>query len=210
MAHFDLNEQERIDSVKYFWRDWGKYIPAALLLVIVAYISNSVYDSYQQAQAQKAAVVYAEFSVALKSQDKAQALKLATTMQRTLPGVEYTAMASLEAAKLAFEQKNYPQALTFLKSVTANSKDKALQSVATLRMASVYIDMQQIDKAREMLKTKHDLAFDGLFYEGRGDMYLALNDLNKSRDAYKEGLQKAANDPSTQQAIQMKLDVIGG
>ena len=41
-------------------------------------------------------------------------------------------------------------------------------------------------------------------------MYIAMGDLNKARDAYKEGLQKAANDPSTQQAIQMKLDVIGG
>ena len=74
----------------------------------------------------------------------------------------------------------------------------------------MYIDQQKFDKAREMLKIKHDLAFDGLFYEGRGDMYIAMGDLNKARDAYKEGLQKAANDPSTQQAIQMKLDVIGG
>jgi len=40
-------------------------------------------------------------------------------------------------------------------------------------------------------------------------MYIAMGDMTKARDAYKEGMQKAANDPSTQQAIQMKLDILG-
>ena len=210
MAHLDLNEQERVDSIKYFWKDWGKYIIALVVLLVVAYIASSVYQSYQQNQAQKAAVVYADFNSALTNQDTAKVMTVANQLITTLPSTEYAPMAALQAAKLAFDKKDYTNAIKFLDWAKNKSNDKFLRSVAILRLASVYIDQKQFEKARELLRTKHDLAFDGLFYEGRGDLYIAMGDLNKARDAYKEGLQKAANDPSTQQAIQMKLDIIGG
>ena len=210
MAHFDLNEQEQIANVKYFWRDWGKYLLALIIILIVGYAGSSAYNWHQQSQAQSAAAIYLDFNTALTANDTPKALKAADKLVAELPGTEYASLASLQAAKLVFEQKNYPAAEKYLIWTKDNSRDKSLQSLAVLRLASVYIDEQKFDKAREMLKTKHDLSFDGLFYEGRGDMYIAMGDLNKARDAYKEGLQKAANDPSTQQAIQMKLDVIGG
>ena len=210
MAHFDLNEQEQIANVKYFWRDWGKYLLTLVIVLILGYIGSTAYSWHQQNQAQKAAAIYLDFSNAITANDTVKALKDADELIADLPATEYAPLAGLQAAKLAFGEKKYPKAEKYLVWTKDNSKDKALQSIAALRLASVYIDQQKFDKAREMLKIKHDLAFDGLFYEGRGDMYIAMGDLNKARDAYKEGLQKAANDPSTQQAIQMKLDVIGG
>lgn len=210
MAHFNLSEQEQIDNIKYFWKDWSKYIIGVILLLIIGYIASSIYQWYQQKQAQKAAVIYLDFTSAFNNQDYNKAVSLANQMISTLPGTEYTAMASIEAAKLAFTKKDYAAAIKFLSWVKSDAHDKSLQSIAALRLASIYIDQKEFDKAKEMLKTKHDLAFDGLFYEGRGDMYIAMDNLTKARDAYKEGLQKAANDPSTQEGIQMKLNVIGG
>ena len=49
MAHFDLNEQEQIATVKYFWKDWGKYI-AAVLLLILGYIGSTGYNWYNTKQ----------------------------------------------------------------------------------------------------------------------------------------------------------------
>lgn len=210
MAHFDLNEQEQIANVKYFWRDWGKYLLALIITIIIGYAGSSAYNWHQQSQAQSAAAIYLDFNNALTANDVPKALQVTDKLVAELPATEYASLASLQAAKLAFDKKNYPAAEKYLVWTKDNSKDKSLQSIAVLRLASVYIDEQKFDKAREMLKTKHYLSFDGLFYESRGDMYIAMGDLNKARDAYKEGLQKSANDPSTQQAIQMKLDVIGG
>ena len=210
MAHFDLNEQERIANVKYFWKDWGKYLALLVGVLIIGYIGSSVYQWHQKSQSQKAAAVYAQFSDAISAKNNPQAFKLTDELIANQPGTEYTPMASLVVAKIAFDQKNYPQAEKYLGWVKENAKDKSLQSIAILRLASVKIDQGKLDQARELLRSKHDLAFDGLFYESRGDLYIAMGDLVKARDAYKEGLQKAANDPSTQQAIQMKLDIIGG
>ncbi len=210
MANFDLNEQERIDGIKYFWKDWGKYIIAIVAALIIGYIFSSIYQWHQSSQAKEAAQMYVDYTAALGSKDYAKVTTITDQMISDLPRTEYTAMASMQTAKLAFDQKDYPKATKYLNWAKDNASDKSLQSIASLRLASVYIDQKQFDKAREVLKTKHDLAFDGLFYEARGDMYIAMGDLTKARDAYKEGLQKAANDPSTQQGIQMKLDVIGG
>jgi len=209
MAHFDLNEQQQIDNVKYFWKDWGKYILTIVSVLVVGYIANSAYLWYQQKLARAAAQIYAEVSVALTATDTTKVFKLTDKLIQELPSTEYTPMASLQAAKLAFEHKDYTLAEKYLIWVKDKSSDKSLQSIAALRLASIYVDQKAFDKARLMLKTKHDLAFDGLFYEGRGDMYIAMGDLTKARDAYKEGLQKAASDPITSQAIQMKLDIIG-
>lgn len=210
MAHLDLHEQEQVDKLKYFWRDWGKYIILVVALLIIGYIGSSGYSWYQQSQSQKAVVIYQEFTQAVTSGDNSKAFSAADKLTSEMPKTEYAAMATISAGKIAFETKDYAKAEKYLTWAKDNSTDKSLQTIALLRLASVYIDEQKFDKAREMLKTKHDIAFDGLFYEGRGDMYVAMGDLNKARDAYKEGLQKAANDPTTQQSIQMKIDIIGG
>lgn len=209
MAHFDLNEQERIDSIRYYWRIWGKYIITLVLVLVVAYIGSSLYQWYGKSHAEKAAVLYAGFTTALSEKNNQKVVVAANQLIETLPGTEYAPMAALQAAKIAVDQKDYSTAAKFLNWTKDNAKDKSMQSIASLRLASIYIDQGKFDKARELLKSKHDLAFDGLFYEARGDMYIAMGDTNKARDAYKEGLQKAANDPSTQQVIQMKLDIIG-
>ncbi len=209
MAHFDLNEQERIDSLRYYWRIWGKYILTLVAVLIIAYIGSSFYQWYGKDHAEKAAVLYADFTTALNDKNNQKAIASANKLIETLPNTEYTPMAALQAAKLAVDQKDYSTAIKFLNWTKDSAKDKSMQSIAILRLAAIYVDQGKFDKARELLRTKHDLAFDGLFYEARGDMYIAMGDTNKARDAYKEGLQKAANDPSTQQVIQMKLDILG-
>lgn len=210
MAHLDLHEQEQVDKLKYFWRDWGKYIIAAVVLLVAGYVVSSSYGWYQQSQAQKAVGIYSDFNKNITAGNKDKAFSDADKLIADMSGTEYASMAGISAAKLAFDAKDYSKAVKYLSWVKDNSSDKSLATIATIRLANVYIDQNNFDKARELLKTKHDIAFDGLFYEGRGDLYVAMGDLAKANAAYKEGLQKAANDPSTQQAIQMKLDIIGG
>lgn len=210
MAHLDLHEQEQVDKLKYFWRDWGKYIVGGIAVLVIGYAANSGYSYYQQSKAKDAVVVYNDLTSQVTQLNDKEVYADADKLIAQYSAAEYAPMGALIAAKYAFDKKDYTNAEKYLSWAKDNSKDKSLSSLAVLRLASVYVDQQKFDKARELLKTKHDLAFDGLFYEARGDTYIAMGDLNKARDAYKEGLQKAANDPTTQQSIQMKLSVIGG
>jgi predicted negative regulator of RcsB-dependent stress response len=119
-------------------------------------------------------------------------------------------MGLIVAAKLANDNKDKVKAGAYLKWVIKNSKDKGLAAFAMLRLANIYIDEQKFDLALSTLMQKHEASFDVLFYERRGDLYVARNDLTKARDAYKEALEKAGQDQNTANGIQMKLDVIGG
>jgi predicted negative regulator of RcsB-dependent stress response len=209
MAHLDLHEQEQVEKIKYFWRDWGKYFVVLVVLLAIGYAGSSAYSWHKASQSQKAVSVYQVFVTDLSAKNNSGAFTQADSLIATYPATEYASMAAISAGKLAFDNKDYAKAEHYLNWVKDNSSDKSLKSIAVLRLASVYVDEGKFDQARELLRTKHDIAFDGLFYEAKGDVYVAMGDLDKARDSYKEGLQKAANDPTTQQAIQMKMQVIG-
>lgn len=209
MAHFDLHEQEQLTQLKYFWRDWGKYIIGVLILVFMGYISSVVAGISAEKKANQAAVIYSQFTDAVAASDSKSVYKIASQMEREYPTVEYTSMATMLAAKQAFTDKNFDSAIAYLSWTTNNTKDKGLASLATLRLADVYIDQKKYDKALDILTSNHNDAFAVLFYSKRGDLYVAKGELDRARDAYKEALQKAGQDSNVTNGIQLKLDALG-
>lgn len=210
MAHLDLHEQEQLSKLKYFWRDWGKYFIAVLLIALVIYVANVIWVSRQTSNASNAAFIYTEIKTAVQNKDTKSVYKLTNNLQTEYPRVEYTTLASIIAAKIAYEAKDYTQAGTYLNWTIQNSKDKGMAAIAMLRLADVYIDEKKFDLALNILKQEHDSSFDALFYVKRGDLYVASGDLTKARDAYKEAIDKAGQDQGMVSSIQMKLDVLGG
>lgn len=205
----NLEEQERIDTLRYFLRDWGKYIVALIAVIIIAYTVDSLWGWYQVRDSSKAAVLYQNFSDALKSNNTKSLYSITDTMENNYAANEYTAMASIMAAKVAKTKDNNVLAEKYLKFVVTNAKNKGLCDVARLRLADVYIDEQKFNLVVPLLMEKHDKNFDALYYSKRGDLYLARGDLTKARDAYKEALKIAGDNQSVAEIIQMRLDVLG-
>lgn len=210
MAHFDLQEQEQLNQLKYFWRDWGKYIIGILILVLVSYISSVIVNMNFEKKANQAAVVYASLSDALSVSDNNAVYKITNQMEKDYPKIEYTSMASMLAAKQAFESKDYMLAINYLTWTITNSKDSGLLSMAKLRLSDVYMDQKKFDKALDILTTNNNDAFSVLFYIKRGDLYVAKGESDRARDAYKEALQKAGQDSNITSGVQLKLDALGG
>lgn len=203
--------QSRFSNVgeRNFWQIWGKYIIAVIVVILVVYIISLVLSQNNKSQAQKAAVIYSKFTNAVNDKQIDDAYKLAKELEKDFAQVTYSAMASIQSAKLAWESKDYTKAADFLTWTINNAKDSGFVDLARLRLANVYIDQGKFDDALNMLRAKHDPAFDALYYMGRGDLYVAKGDNLKARDAYQEALKKAGQDRSVVQAIQLKLDVLG-
>lgn len=209
MASFDLHEQEQLTQLKYFWRDWGKYVIGVLLLILIGYISSVAADMRAEKKANQAAIVYSQLTDALALSDNKSVYKIASQMEINYPKVEYTSMATMLAAKQAFTEKNLILAANYLSWTINHSNDKGLVALATLRLADVYIDQKHFDKALDILTSNHNDAFSVLVYSKRGDLYVAKGELDRARDAYKEALQRAGQDSNITNGIQLKLDALG-
>jgi len=208
MAHFDLQEQEQLSKLGYFWRDWGKYVIGLLVVVIITYLSSIIWNYKSSKDAGEAALLYANFIGATQG-DAKSAYIVVDKMEQKYPKAQYTAMASIWAAKLAYANKDIKRSKSYLNWTVKEAKDQGLVAIAMLRLADVQIEQKEFDAALRLLMQKHDANFDALFYTKRGDLYVARGNYAKARDAYKEALNKAGNDQNMTSSIQLKLDVLG-
>ena len=58
MAVYDLEEQEKIATLKSWWDQYGNYVTGALTIVCVIIIAVQGWRWYTRSQAEKAAVLY--------------------------------------------------------------------------------------------------------------------------------------------------------
>lgn len=209
MAHLNLDEQEQISKLKYFWRDYGKYIIGILIVAIITYSSSELLSWKSEKQSAEAAIVYEQFTTDYSNNNIANIYKEAEQLQKDFPKNEYTSFAVLTAAKVAFVNKDLVKASQYLYWVISHTKDNSLANIAKLRLADVYIDQKKSDEALKLMMEKTTAAFQPLFYEKRGDLYLAIDNKFKARDAYKAALDAASSNQELAQEIQMKLDILG-
>ncbi|MCX8515108.1 MAG: tetratricopeptide repeat protein [Burkholderiales bacterium] len=209
MAHYDLQEQEQISNLKYFWQKGGKYIIGLVVLIIIAYIGNTLWNIHKQNQAAQAATVYALFEDGMKAESIVAVMGPVNQLQTEYPKTEYAAMASLEAAKFWWTLKNESEAMHLLNWVIDNAADKGLISIARIHLADAFIDQNNFTQAMDQLQASHEAAFDFMYYMKRGDLYVVKGQADRARDAYKEALAKVGNDVNLQQMIQMRIDVLG-
>ena len=162
MAHLDLHEQEQVAKVKYFWRDWGKYIALLVIVLIIAYLSSVAWSWHAKQEALKASNVYTEFTNSLTAKNTAKVYSIAKELQTQYPNVEYTAMANMSAAKVAVDNKQQDKAIDLLNWNIKNVKDKGLVAISQLNLANIYVDKNQFDKAMDILKSNHSTAFEAI------------------------------------------------
>ncbi len=210
MSKFDLYEQEQINKIKYFWKDWAKYIISIFIIIATGYFANFFWNSYNQKQEANVAQLYTQFNEAMQKKDVKNAYAITNELEKKYSKNELTTFASIKAAVLAYNNKEFDLAVKFLLWVSTNTSDKGMESIAKLRLANVYIDQSKFDKALSILTEKHEASFDAAYLSTKGDLFIAKGDLVKARDVYKEALQKSNANGGTTELLQLKIDVLGG
>lgn len=204
------DEQMSLDALKNFLSDWGKYIALFVAAIIIIYVADSGWNWYQNSSALEAAKHYQEFNTAFDAKNINSIYRIADSMENNYPRSEYTAMASMLAAKTAKSKLDNTNTEKYLNFVINNSKDNGLVDMARLRLADVYIDSKKFNQVLPLLMAKHDKSFDALYYSKRGDLHVAQGNLDEARTAYKTALKMAGDNQEVSQIIQMRLDVLGG
>jgi predicted negative regulator of RcsB-dependent stress response len=209
MAHYDLEEQEQIDSLKTWWKMYGNLVTAVVVAASLGVIGWQGWNWYQRNQAAQAAAIYGVLEQAVAANDaqktKAAAGELAEKFGRT----GYAALGALLAAKQSFEAGDLKTARVQLAWAADNARDE-VRDLARLRLAAVLLDEKAFDEALAQLDAAHAAAFDARFLEMKGDVLVAQGKKPEARAAYKAALDKGDDKGGAgRELLRQKLDNLG-
>lgn len=207
---YDLEEQEQIETLKSWWKQYGNLITWLLIAVLGAYAAWSGWNYYQRSQAAQAGQLYDEITRAVAAKDTARVLRGAADMREKFGRTAYAEMASLTAAKTAFDANDLNGAKAQLQWVVDNGRNEEYRALARIRLAGVLLDEKAYDEGLKVLSADVPAAFAGALADRRGDLLMAQNKVAEARAAYQEALQKSDDKSPGRQLIQLKLDAIGG
>jgi predicted negative regulator of RcsB-dependent stress response len=210
MAVYDLEEQEKIDDLKAWWAQYGRYVSAAITTLAIIVIGVQGWRWYQQSQAQKASVLYQAVSQAAQAKDPAKAKDPASQLASQYAGTAYAPRAALLYAKALYDAGDKAGAKTQLQWVIDQASEEELKQIARYRLAQIQLDDKQYDEALKTLDAKTDDAFAPVYADLRGDILAAAGKTADARGAYQSALAKFDAKSSYRGFVQAKLDALGG
>ncbi len=213
MAHYDLEEQEQIDSLKTWWKMYGNLVSGVLVAISVAGLGWQGWNWYQRSQVAQASAIYAvlEQGAALRDGQKVKAA--AGELAEKFGSTSYAWLGALVAARQSFDAGDLKTARAQLNWAVDNAKDE-VKDLARLRLAAVLLDEKAYDEALKQLEAAHDAAFAARFLELKGDVLAAQGKVPEARAAYKAALDKGevreGRGGAGRELLRQKLDSLGG
>lgn len=209
MAHYDLEEQEQIDSLKTWWKMYGNLITGIVMAASLAVVGWQGWGWYQGGQAAKAAAIFDVLEQAVAAGDAQKIKAAAGELVEKYSGTSYAPLGALLAAKHSFDAGDLKTAAAQLSWVAEKGKDE-IGDLARLRLAAIYLDERSYEEALKQVDTVHAAAFDKRFLEMKGDILSAQGKPAEARVAYKAALEKITDKVSaSRELLQQKLDALG-
>lgn len=208
-THLDLQEQEQLDSLKHFWKQYGNLITWVLIIALGGYAAFNGWQWYQRDRAGKASVLFDELERAVEANDVDKTARVFSDMKDHYGSATLTGQGGLLAAKLQFEKGQPDAARASLDWVIANASEREYAAIARLRLAGVLLDEKKYDEALKALPTDAPKSFEGLVGDRRGDILQAQGKLDEARAAFRAAYD--AMDPAVdyRRIIDAKLTALG-
>ncbi|MBU1364706.1 MAG: tetratricopeptide repeat protein [Gammaproteobacteria bacterium] len=209
MAHYDLEEQEQIDTLKTWWKMYGNLVTSVVVAASLGVVGWQGWNWYQRGQTTQAAAIYAVLEQAAAIGDAQKVKSAAGELAEKFGGTSYASLGALLAGKQSFETGDLKTAKSQFGWVAENGQDE-MRDLARLRLVAVEIDEQAYEKALKELDAAHAPAFDARFQELKGDVFAAQGKKPEARSAYKAALGKMTGKQGAgRELLQQKLDNLG-
>jgi predicted negative regulator of RcsB-dependent stress response len=208
MKHLDLEEQEQLDKIKAFWKQFGNLISAALILVFGSIAAYNGYQWWQRDKAAQAAGMFDEVERVAKEGDPAKISRAFSDMKERFGGTTYAAQAGLLSAKALYDKGQAEQAKAPLQWVASSAHEESYRAIAKLRLSSILFEGKGYDEALKLLDGLPK-EFDALAADRRGDILLAQGKREEAKAAF-EKAHKAMDERSEyRRLVEVKLNALG-
>ena len=206
----DLQEQEQLDALKAFWKQYGNLITWVLILALGAFAAWNGWNWWQRDQAAKAGAMFEELDRAMLAGDADKAGRVFNDLKERYPRTALAQQGGLAAAKLQFDKGQADAAKATLTWLAANATDDEYRTLARLRLAGLLFEAKQYDQALVQLAEAKSPTFEALVADRRGDVLLAQGKREEARAAFETAWAAMDDKLDYRRLIEAKLVSLGG
>ena len=207
--HLDLEQQEQLDELKHFWKQYGDFITWGLIIVLGAFAAWNGYHYWQRSQAAQASVMYDEVERSVQSGDVAKIDRSLADMKDRFGGTTYAQQAGLLAARAYYDKGNIDASRAALTWVAEKSSDESYQAIARLRLAGLLLEKKAYDEALQQASGTFPKAFTALAADRRGDIFVAQGKKAEARVEYEKAYKELDERAEYRRLVEVKLNALG-
>jgi predicted negative regulator of RcsB-dependent stress response len=201
----NLTDDEKLEQLKKWWGENGGSIITGVVLGLAVLFGGKAWFSWQERNAQNASNLYTVLMNSMESGDAMAVSQKTGVLVAEYGDTPYASLAALALAKVRIEAGDLEAAQAQLEWVLENSKSDMMQDAARLRLARVLIALENLDGADTLLnQVVQGNAFEPLYTEVRGDVFVARGNMADANQAYKEALAATAAGSPGQHLLELK------
>jgi predicted negative regulator of RcsB-dependent stress response len=208
-SNLDLQEQEQLDELKAFWKQYGNLITWTLTLVLAGFAAWNGWNWWEREQGAKASAMYEEFDRAVQAGNAEQAARVFGDLKERYGRTAYAQQAGLLAAKLQADKGQADAAQASLAWVAEQGKDEAYQALARLRLAALLLDKKSFDEALKQVDAVKAPEFAALAQDRRGDILLASGKKDEAVKAFQAAWKGMDEKIDYRRVVEAKLTSLG-
>ena len=180
----DLQEQEQLDALKAFWKQYGGLITWALVAALAVYAGLNAWTWWQRDQATKAAAMFEQLDRAAQAGDAQRAGQIFNDLKERYPRTTFAEQGAALAARVQFDRGQAEAATASLTWLADNASEDEYKTVARLRLAALHLQAKDYDAALKQLDGATAPSFAALVSDRRGDVLVAQGKADAAREAY--------------------------
>jgi predicted negative regulator of RcsB-dependent stress response len=207
--NLDLEEQEQLDQLKHFWKQYGNWITWLLILVLGAFAGWNFYQRWQQNQASQAAALYDELERVANAGDITKLDRVMGDMKEKFSSTTYAHQGALLAARVYFQAGKIEPAKASLSWVAEKSPDAGYQAIARLRLAAVSMESKSYDDALKQLGGAFPDEFAALVADRKGDIFSLQGKKAESIAEYEKAYKSLGDRAEYRRLVEVKLNSLG-
>lgn len=206
MSHYE--DEAQVEQLRAWWRENWMALAGGLVLGLGGIFGWEAWQNAKSGKAEQASQIYEDLK-RVPAEDLAKAEPMASTLMDDYAATPYASQAALLIASRAAAREDWAKAEKALRWAREHGNDEGLRKIATLRLARVMWQQQQVDGALALLTVEDGDAFAALYRELAGDIRLAQGDREAARAEYAKALESNPA-PAARAPLQRKLDDLGG
>lgn len=202
-------EEERLDAFKAWWKENGRAVIVGIVIGMGLLFAWQAWEQNRTAKTAEASDLYSKILEDIAGGRYSQAASGAEQLIEKMPATPYAQFAALAAAKANVMQDKTDKAKENLQWTIDHAGLEDVRHMARLRLVSLHIADQALDKAEAVLKLEYPQAYKLQVSELRGDILVARGDQAGAKKIYAEVLNAETLSAEARELVQLKRDELG-